>query len=294
MPIQGTERYAGPSYRFARPLNVGQIEESSATFKSTYLSPEEYQIRTKAVNSTKRLRIRLSFSDLVEGEIRAQAEFLGQRGRVQLPVKSEHFLEDAAMLRRYVIDMARSLMEGAEPHSYYRRGGSFSFYFSSDPERSSQALLDCFILPDRQGWNNDGRVFLFYPEKQAGAVRELEIFDAWIVNRIAVMELSAQVIDPAEIASQAGVTEKRLITQIGRINDLRHTWDLPPLPRHAGFREIENAVKQLRREANRWPSLTEVAQRLAVDPQALKTSLDLYNQKRAAKNDPPLLLLDGL
>ncbi len=283
--LAAVEKFAGPGYRFARPLNAGRAS-------GPYFSSDEYPIRSRAKNSTQKLRIKLSFGEpSPEGELAAQAEFWGKRGRVQATVADKHFLEDAAMVRRYVLDMARALMERADPHSCYRRGGSFSFHFSGDPQRSLESLLNGFILPVRQGWSNSGRYFLFYPESQEGDVRELEILDAWIVNRIAELELGSQVIDPAAIARQAGVTEKRLIAQIGRINDLRKNWDLPALLRHPSFNEIDNAVRQLRKEVNKWPGLTEVAQRLASDPQALRAALDLYNQQRAAKNDPPLLLL---
>lgn len=295
--LAGVEKFAGPGYRLARPLNVEQISGSSAKLKLTYLSPEGYRIRSWAVNSDQRVRIKLSFGDLAEApggtcELIAQAEFVGQRGRVQLAVKSKRFLEDAATVRKYVLTMAKILMGGAEPYSSYRRGGSFIFYFSSDPERSLENLLNSFVLPDGRGWNESGRAFLFHPENQDGTVREIEIFDAWIVNRIAELELASQVIDPAEIARQAGVTEKRVITQIGRINEMRRNWGLSPLPRHPSFAEIDTAVKLLRRELPGRPALADVAQKLAVEPSALKTALEQYNRARAAKNLFPLHHLD--
>jgi len=280
-----------PGYRLARPLNVRQIMESSPQLRVKYISPEEYRIRSWAVNSDAPVRIELSFGQINQDhELTATANLIGEKGRVQVKVKSERFLEDATTVRKFVLDMAKILMEGAEPYSVYRVGGVFSFYFSSDPERSFKALLDSFILPERQGLNNSGRVFLFYPENREGDVREIEIFDAWIVNRIAELELASQVIDPDEIARQAGATEKRIITQIGWINEVRRNWGMSPLPQHPSFAEIDTAVKLLRRELHRWPALADVAQKLAVEPSALKTALDSYNQKRISANQTPLLL----
>jgi hypothetical protein len=265
--------------------------ESSPQLRVKYISPEEYRIRSWAVNSDAPVRIELSFGQINQDhELTATANLIGEKGRVQVKVRSERFLEDAATVRKFVLDKAAALMGGSEPYSTFRTGGRFYFHFSCEPEKSIEALLNGFVEPENRGWNNSGRGFLFYPEKRAGAVRELEIFDAWVINRVAELELASQVIDPAGIAHQAGATEKRIITQIGRINELRRNWGMSPLPRHPSFAEIDTAVKLLRRELHRWPALADVAPKLAVEPSALKTALDSYNQKRISANQTPLLL----
>lgn len=229
------DKFVAPGHRFAWPLNLRPGPETATMFKLSYLSPDSFRLRSRPVGSDRPIGIRLSFGEtavVAEGlsELVARAEFVGEKGRVQVPVKSASFIEDAARVRKFVIAVAARLLGGGEPCSYDRRGGTFNYYFSSDPIKSLQRLLDGFILPHRQGWENSGRVFLFYPEGPSYQGRELGIFDAWIVNRIAEMELARDVIDPLAIANQAGVTEKRVIARFDQINDARRAWGLSPCP----------------------------------------------------------------
>jgi len=242
--------------------------------------------------------IKLTVPEAVEAlnnimELEASAQLVGPNGgRVQLPIKTEQFPIDEITVRNFVVDTAESWQAGAEPYSCFRRGSHFTFYFSSDPGKSLATRLTNFIQAGSNEYNNEGSMFLFYSNETSGQVRELDIFDALITNKIRELELASQVIDPAALAEQVLVTEHRLISQIDRINALRQSWAIPALPRHPSFTEIDTTIhKVLRPRLRKWPGLAEVAEELGFASQALKSALQQYNDQRVELNQVPIYLV---
>jgi hypothetical protein len=285
-------RFAGPNYRLARPLAASSRPYRTGITRSS----SQYAILSRGPNPQMSITINLvvpeaSATSYQTMELEAKAELVGLKGgRVQVPVKTEQFAKDEITVRNFILDTAQRWLKGAEPYSVYRVGGKFSFYFSSDPARSLAALLDQFVQSGSRDWHNSGLVFLFYDEATGRDARQLEIFDAWTVNRVSELDQHSAVIDPAALADQAMTSENRLVAQINRLNDQRKAWEMPLLPKHPSFDEIETAVKSLRTTVKRWPSLAEVAEKLAVESQALRLALEQYNHERSSRNKEPLFL----
>jgi hypothetical protein len=267
------DKLAGPGYRFAWPLNSGAVAANHKLY-----SAEEYRFRSRS-----NVCVELSLPTYSE-EI-GHARFVGpHHGRVQMPIGHRYFPYDEQTAINFSVAAARLRLSNAEPCSFYRKGGSFDLFFAHTPPQHYYSLITQFITG--ADWHDSFRLLLFYPESQAEPVRELELFHAWLICRLAQFPASS----PTSLAEAAGVTEQRIDTEIGRINKLRQRWGLDKLQLMPGYHQIDEAVNALRWELQYWPSLDEVAQRLKVAPADLKTTLDNCNLTRIAKNSPPLYL----
>jgi hypothetical protein len=282
MPLS-CKKFAGPGYRFAKPLNGGQ------TPHQVLFSDEKYPIRSHPVGSDAKVSIELAFLDGGQEDLIARARLVGpEHGRVQVPIKTKAFQADAVEVVKFALASTQTFLSGAEPCSFYRKTSLFEFYFSRDPAQHFQNLLDQFIGP--QGFHESFRTLFFYSETPDRPTRQVELPDAWFINLVAEMKLGSQVIDPAEIARRSGWGDTGIIARIGRINAQRQAWGLDSLSRHPSYPEIRTAVEKLRGELLAWPPLTAVAKKLGVEPSDLRSALDHYNQKRKARNEVPLYL----
>ncbi len=255
----------GPGYRFARPVdpdrvryafNQLRVRDNAAQILSEmgvpaaaeswhpYLddngclilfSPDEYKLKSKPQSSNPFMRIKLEIASF-RGEIRIHTNFEGVKGGVNVPVRTPQFIEDLATKRKFVLDVARALMGGAEPYAILFTGSKF--IFSGSPSTSYRDLLKRYyrLAPGRfpldpsqyrEEREDQSKTFLFYPiggkDKE---IKELPILDAWIINRLLTQR---SIFDPAIIAAEAGICQATLLRKIARIQEVRASWGLPAL-----------------------------------------------------------------